>query len=351
MLGVVYPTSSQFTDSQEWNLYQSACQVSEKDEENADPWRKLVPTVANKDRITLKSLRCMWHYNSKSPDGKFGFHVPTFHGNLPTYTGWEESWTVMYTKILTRAMDIDQSKSDPGPEFIAVRRLLFDKVIPRLLGLLSSQGRTIKPCLGNGDLWDENCAIDMATGEPFAFDAGSLYAHKRTSIKQQSLHSILQAIFPVSEPGSSPTVLHTHKKPTDSIAAEEWDDRNLLYYRRYNIGCNVLTPSSGQREVELSEIVRVLNTSTPGDITEGEELEYKYEEVAARLHRTAKEMGIGKDDLLNDHNGGDQAVPISDPLQDRSDLASQAEPQRREGFEATHSSDALETESQNKRLE
>ncbi|KAL9012618.1 MAG: hypothetical protein Q9173_002635 [Seirophora scorigena] len=73
------------------------------------------------------------HYNSKSPNGKFGFHVPTFHGNLPTYTDWEASWTVMYTKILGRAMDIDQSKSDPGPAFAADRRLLFDYVIPRLL--------------------------------------------------------------------------------------------------------------------------------------------------------------------------------------------------------------------------
>ena len=48
------------------------------------------------------------HKNSESPTGKFGFHVTTCHGNLPQYVGWEESWTVMFSKILSRAMDLDQ---------------------------------------------------------------------------------------------------------------------------------------------------------------------------------------------------------------------------------------------------
>ena len=152
------------------------------------------------------------HHNSSSPNGKFGFHVTTFHGNLPTYTGWEESWTVMYTKILARAMDIDWQKNGPWPEFMAVRRLLFDKVIPRLLDPLSSQGRSIKPCLVHGDLWDENCAIDMTTGEPFAFDAGSLYAHNeyetgywrppRHRLSNKAYIRSYKRFFPVSEPGT-----------------------------------------------------------------------------------------------------------------------------------------------------
>ena len=152
------------------------------------------------------------HLNSSSPNGMFGFHVPTFHGNLPTYTGWEESWTVMYTKILARAMDIDWQKHGPWPEFMAVRRLLFDRVIPRLLDPLSSQGRSIKPCLVHGDLWDENCAIDMTNGEPFAFDAGSLYAHNeyetgywrppRHRLSDKAYIRSYKRFFPVSEPGT-----------------------------------------------------------------------------------------------------------------------------------------------------
>lgn len=117
----------------------------------------------------------------------------------------------MYTKILARAMDIDKSKSEPGPEFTVVRHLLFDKVIPRLLDSLSSQGRSIKPCLVHGDLWGENCAIDMAIGEPFAFDASSLYAHNEYEIgywrpPRHRLSNIAyvksyKRFFLVSEPG------------------------------------------------------------------------------------------------------------------------------------------------------
>ena len=123
----------------------------------------------------------------------------------------------MYTMILARAMDIDQSKSDPGPDFMAVRKILFDRVIPRLLDRLSSQGRSIKPCLVHGDLWDENCAIDMATGEPFAFDAGSLYAHNeyeigywrppRHRLSNRAYVRSYKRHFPVSEPGVS-SLLH-----------------------------------------------------------------------------------------------------------------------------------------------
>lgn len=39
---------------------------------------------------------------------------------------------------------------------------------------------------------------------------------------------------------------------SDYVVADEWDDRNLLYSMRYNIGLNVLIPSSGQRAVYVS---------------------------------------------------------------------------------------------------
>ena len=165
-------------------------------------------------RFTLRVAEL--HRNSESPTGKFGFHVPTFHGNLPTYTDWEESWTVMYSKILARAMDLDLIKHGPWPEFTALRQLLFDKVIPRLLDPLQSDGRSIKPCLVHGDLWDENCAIDVNNGEPFAFDAGSFYAHNeyeigywrpiRHRLSNRAYVNAYKRHFPVSDPGMDPHV-------------------------------------------------------------------------------------------------------------------------------------------------
>ncbi|KAJ8122528.1 hypothetical protein O1611_g9816 [Lasiodiplodia mahajangana] len=181
------------------------------------------------------------HKNSKSPTGKFGFHVTTCHGNLPQYVGWESSWTLMFSKILAGAMDLDRDRHGPSREFSAYRTLLFDHVIPRLLDPLESGGRSIKPCLIHGDIWDENCADDAVTGEPFAFDAGSLYAHNEYEIGywRPPRHRLSNRMyieeykkhFPVSEP------------------KEDWDDRHILYSMRFNISCSVLVPSSGQRQV------------------------------------------------------------------------------------------------------
>jgi fructosamine-3-kinase len=139
--------------------------------------------------------------------------VTTCHGTLPQYVGWESSWEVMFSKIVSRAMDLDHEKHGNWPEFNAVRRLLFEHVIPRLLRPLQSEGRSIKPCLIHGDIWDENCADDMNTGEPFAFDAGSIYAHNeyeigywrppRHRLSNRTYVRAYKKHFPVSEPGMS----------------------------------------------------------------------------------------------------------------------------------------------------
>jgi protein-ribulosamine 3-kinase len=162
-------------------------------------WREVGQQPPDPQQFTMRVAEL--HKNSISPNGKFGFHVPTCHGNVPQYTEWEDSWTVMFQKIMTRAMDVDREKYGLWPEYDALREVLIAKVIPRLLDPLVSNGRTIKPCLVHGDLWDENAAdgkrqtdfeskevfayptsLDMNTGEPFAFDAGSMYAHNEYEI-------------------------------------------------------------------------------------------------------------------------------------------------------------------------
>ena len=79
----------------------------------------------------------------------------------------------------------DVEKNGYWPEFKIVCDLVVSIVIPRLLEPLQSDGRSIKPCLMVGDLWDENTATDMSTGEPFVFDAGSMYG--RSSCKSLSV--------------------------------------------------------------------------------------------------------------------------------------------------------------------
>lgn len=173
------------------------------------------------------------HQRSVSPTGKFGFHITTCLARLPQVTDcWEESWSALYRMQLSRLITIDNNEHEASRpitmdnnehkaslEFPLVCYLVLDKVIPRLLEPLQSEGRTIKPCLVHGDLWDGNTATDMNTGEPFIFDAGSFYAHNeyelgnwRAARHRLSVPAYVESYkrnFPPSEPSKSrfPTLI------------------------------------------------------------------------------------------------------------------------------------------------
>ena len=117
------------------------------------------------------------HQNSESPEGKFGFHMKTYNGNLPQLGGWEASWEAYFTKSLRLALDLEIAAKGTDPELDTLITVLFDKVIPRLLRPLESEGRSVKPSLVHGDLWFANSGIDVGTEESLIFDACSFYAH------------------------------------------------------------------------------------------------------------------------------------------------------------------------------
>lgn len=77
---------------------------------------------------------------------------------------------------------LNKERNGEWPEFQTVCDLVLEKVVPRLLEPLQSEGRSIKPCLAHGNLWNENTATDMDTGEPFVFDASSMYGIELSSI-------------------------------------------------------------------------------------------------------------------------------------------------------------------------
>lgn len=204
------------------------------------------------------------HKTSVSPTGKFGFHTTTCHAKLRQITDcWEDSWAVLYRQQLAHMLRLDEEKHGAWPEFALVSQLVLDKVIPRLLEPLQAGGRSIKPCLVHGDLWDENTATDAATGEPFVFDAGAFYAHNEYEIGNWRAvrHRLSDRVyvesylreFPPSEPGE---FLEWPKRYGCGVSdadctrwtAEEWDDRNLLYSLRFDLGCAILIPCS-QRQV------------------------------------------------------------------------------------------------------
>jgi protein-ribulosamine 3-kinase len=127
------------------------------------------------------------------------------------------------------------------PAFDIVCKLTLEKVVPRLLIPLQSEGRTLKPCLIHGDCWDGNTATDAITGEAFVFDACSFYGHNeydtgnwrapRHRLSNKAYIENYKKQFPVSEP------------------AEDWDVRNLLYSLPFNIGNAIYIPGSQQRQL------------------------------------------------------------------------------------------------------
>lgn len=154
-----------------WGTYQTIpdtyfflCEFRDMIEDMPDP---------HKFAVRLAKL----HQNSISPTGKFGFHITTFAGNLPQMTEWEESWETFFAKSLRWALKLELQAKGHNPEFDVLVPKIFDKVIPRLLRPLESEGRSVKPSLVHGDLWYANSGVDVDADEPLIFDACCFYAH------------------------------------------------------------------------------------------------------------------------------------------------------------------------------
>jgi fructosamine-3-kinase len=129
------------------------------------------------DPAKFVSLLSQLHQKSVSPTGKFGFHTTTYAGNLPQYVGWEDSWEAFFAKSMRHALDLEIATRGSTEELERLSRVLFDRVIPRLLRPLESDGRSVKPSLVHGDLWYANAGIDVETGQSIVFDACCFYAH------------------------------------------------------------------------------------------------------------------------------------------------------------------------------
>jgi fructosamine-3-kinase len=161
------------------------------------------------------------HRASESPDGKFGFHVPTCDGDRPQIVDWEDSWAVFYRKMFLGVCERDMTRNGPWPEYERATHQVVWKVIPRLLGNLREEGRRIKPCIIHGDLWEGNMGI-RKTGESILFDAGSYYGHNEMELGAWRCE--YTSVFRAKE--------YTEQCLRHYAAAEpahEFDDRNRLY--------------------------------------------------------------------------------------------------------------------------
>jgi protein-ribulosamine 3-kinase len=143
-------------------------------------------THAMPEPIKLAKVIVDLHKTSVSPTGKFGFHLPTYDGWQPQEVGqWDDSWTSCFSRLLKGLWQLDTKMNGHWVELDIAMENTLTKVIPRLIGTLERDGRSIKPCLIHGDLWESNIGTDARNGNIYIFDAAAYYAHNEMEIGMQ----------------------------------------------------------------------------------------------------------------------------------------------------------------------
>ncbi|KAK8066040.1 hypothetical protein PG997_012787, partial [Apiospora hydei] len=100
----------------------------------------------------------------KSPSGQFGFPIPTRFGDLEQSNLWSGSWEAFWTNQMREILEREERLGGPHPkELVRLRQIYFNKVLPRYLRPLESDGRSVRPCLVHADLWPGNCRYKRDT--------------------------------------------------------------------------------------------------------------------------------------------------------------------------------------------
>ncbi|KAL8807731.1 MAG: hypothetical protein Q9182_000542 [Xanthomendoza sp. 2 TL-2023] len=173
------------------------------------------------------------HQNSirHSPEGKYGFHVSTYQGNMPQNNGWTNTWEEYYVRGLKDFIKQEQTVHGPSDELEELLVPFFEKVVPRLLRPLEWGEEKIKPCLLHGDIWYGNIAEKTGTGDPIMFDPAAFWAHNES-------RSRVKLILQADELGSFCVPRYKlgrqwleeyHKHFPASEPQEDAEDRNLIY--------------------------------------------------------------------------------------------------------------------------
>ncbi len=167
------------------------------------------------------------HRESQSPTGMFGFHTPTCQGRTPQCVAWDSNWTSFFIKLIRHVMTLDFETNGPWDDLDKIEQRLVSHVIPRLLDALVSEGRTLKPSLIHGDLWEGNTGTAYSDGSVHVFDSAGFYAHNEMETGNWRCY-----YNKISNKAYTRMYLR-HFTPSEPKA--EWIDRNRLYSIYYNV--------------------------------------------------------------------------------------------------------------------
>ena len=180
------------------------------------------------------------HEISRSPTGKFGFHVPTVQGYVEQTVGWDSSWASFFSKLIAGLVQHDLEANGSWKEYEDAFEKTQKHVIPRLLGALESEGRTLIPKLIHGNLKEENCGTSLETGDIQIYDACSYYAHSEMDVAMWRSERVRFR---------SKTYTRQYLRNVGiSEPADEFDDRIRLYSIKHTINHSVHNKGSYFRE-------------------------------------------------------------------------------------------------------
>jgi len=206
------------------------------------------------DVSDFPALVAEMHKRGVSPTGKFGFPYITYGGKNPQFFPPSDTWEECFAKGMEHMFELEEQTHGPDDELNELKKGLFDKIIPRLLRPLETDGRKLTPRLVHGDLWDGNASVDVNTGHPMIFDATVFYAHNeyehgpwrapRHKMTKAYLDEYIKH-FQISEP------------------AEDFDDRGALYLLRFDILSSSLYPGNLRFRILMKENMRNLLAKYP----------------------------------------------------------------------------------------
>ncbi|MCJ1436539.1 hypothetical protein MMC27_005918 [Xylographa pallens] len=187
------------------------------------------------------------HKNGVSLNGKFGFHVTTYNGELLQENSFTDTREEFFANGLRHMLELNMERAGPSKQLEALVPQMFDKVIPRLLRPLES---SIKPSLVHGDLWCGNAAVIADNGVPIVFDPCCFWAHNEYELGnwRPKRNLFTEEYF---------TAYHSHYPK--AAPEEDYDDRNALYAIRFNLHAATLFPKIPDfRESVISEMGRLV---------------------------------------------------------------------------------------------
>ncbi|KAI0120596.1 Fructosamine kinase-domain-containing protein [Xylariales sp. AK1849] len=174
------------------------------------------------------------HSSHTSPEGKFGFHVVTYNGDLPQDNSWSNSWEAFFSNGFQHVLKVREGRGGPSLELEKLLPAFFGKVIPRLLRPLETGGNTIQPSLVHGDLWCGNAAItDEDTEDGIVFDPSSFWGHNEYELGNWR---------PERNKFTRKHFYAYHSHFPKAAPEDDYDDRNALYGMRFNLNAATLFP-------------------------------------------------------------------------------------------------------------